>query len=248
MLLPAGVQLQMPRPKTFLGLMSLESGTELIALLFLFNKATGLYGLLAILTGFHLSALQLSMYLYSVVALGILAYCLPHIRKQTPFQNLAFAWLYVIDTVVNTGYTTVFAVSWYLASSKTGGPTPPEDADTGVPLTAFMKAIDTTASTSFIVAFSLIRVYFALVIMAHAQAVIAQHRDGKQQGWTGSETPEQAGTLFAEGTPDGEGYKGKIGRAMISVGRGFWLGGQKQDDEWAKNVRSKFRSNKIASA
>lgn len=231
--------------------MSLESGTELIALCFLFNKATGLYGLLAILTGFHLSALQLSMYLYSVVALGILAYCLPHIRKQTPFHNLAFAWLYIVDTVVNTGYTTIFAVSWYLASGKTGGPTPPEeDADTGVPLSAFMKAIDTTASTSFIVVFSLIRVYFTLVIMAYAREVIAQHRDGRQQGWTGSgENPELAGQLFAEGTPEGEGYKGKIGRAMLSVGRGFWLGGEKkQEDEWAKNVRSKFRSSKIASA
>ncbi|KAK7926768.1 hypothetical protein PG985_003766 [Apiospora marii] len=246
MLLPAGVQLQLPRPKTFLGIMSLQTGTEMIALSFLFNKATGFYGLLAILTGFHLSVLQLSMYVYSVIALGILAYCLPHIRKQTPFQNLAFAWLYIVDTVVNTCYTTIFAVSWYLASGKTGGPTPPESADTGVPLSNFMKAIDTTASTSFIVAFCLIRVYFTLVIMAYAQSVMAQYRDGKQQGW--GEDPELAGKPFAEGTPEGEGYKGKIGRAMVSVGRGYWLGGQKQDDEWAKNVRSKFRSHKVASA
>ncbi|KAK7955843.1 Ras small monomeric GTPase rab6 [Apiospora aurea] len=246
MLLPAGVQLQLPRPKTFLGLMSLQSGAEMIALSFVFNKATGLYGLLAILTGFHLSALQLSMYIYSVVALGIIAYCLPHIRKQTPFQNLAFAWLYIVDTVINTAYTTVFAVSWYLASGRTGGPTPPESADTGVSPSAFMKAIDTTASTSFIVLFSLIRIYFVLVIMAYAQQVMVQYRDGRQQGW--GEDPELAGKPFAEGTGEGEGYKGKIGRAMLSVGRGYWLGGQKQDDEWAKNVRSKFRSHKVASA
>ncbi|KAK8060705.1 Ras small monomeric GTPase rab6 [Apiospora saccharicola] len=233
MLLPAGVQLQLPRPKTFLGLMSLQSGTEMIALSFLFNKMTGVYGLLAILTGFHLSALQLSMYVYSVVALGILAYCLPHIRKQTPFQNLSFAWLYIIDTLVPR-------------QRQDGRPHAPESADTGVPLSNFMKALDTTASTSFIVAFCLIRIYFTLVIMAYAQQVMVQYRDGKQQGW--GEDPELAGKPFAEETTDGEGYKGKIGRAMLSVGRGYWLGGQKQDDEWAKNVRSKFRSQKIASA
>lgn len=225
--------------------MSLQTGTEMIALIFLLNKVTGFYGLLAILTGFELSILQLSLYVYCVIVFGMTAYCMPHIRKQTPFHNLAFAWLYMIDTVVNTFYTTIFAVSWYMASSKTGGPTPPESADTGVPLSGFMEALDTTTSTALVVVFSILRVYFTLVVAAYAQSVIGQYREARMQGW--GEDPAAAENPFAAGTPDGEGWKGKLGRTMVSVGRGYWLGG-KTDTEWTKNVRSKFRSNKVASA
>ena len=95
--------------------MSLRTGTEMISLSMIFNKITGFYGLLAILTGFSLSPLQLSMYLYSLAGLILLAFLMPHIRKQTPFQCLALAWFYVIDTVVNTGFTAAFAVTWLIA-------------------------------------------------------------------------------------------------------------------------------------
>ncbi len=103
-------------PQSFLGLMSLQTGTELISLALLLNKVIGIYGLLAILTGYSLSALQLSMYIYSLLAVIALTYLIRHIRKQSPLENLALAWLYVADTIVNAGYTTAFAVTWYLAT------------------------------------------------------------------------------------------------------------------------------------
>jgi len=118
--------LRVPRPKTFLGLMSLRTGVEMISLSMIFNKITGFYGLLAILTGFHLSPLQLSMYLYSLGALILLAFLMPHIRKQSPFQCLALAWFYLVDTVVNTAFTSAFAVTWLLAVSA-------DDSNTSIP-------------------------------------------------------------------------------------------------------------------
>ena len=33
-------------------------------------------------------------------------------------------------------------------------------------------------------------------------------------------------------TPDGDGWKGKLGRAMVYVGEEYWVGGQ-DDEEWA---------------
>lgn len=81
----------------------------------IFNKITGFYGLLAIFTGFELSLLQLSMYIYSVAALGLISYLMPHIRKQSPFHNLALAWFYLIDTIINTAYTSAFAMTWVFA-------------------------------------------------------------------------------------------------------------------------------------
>jgi len=89
----------------------------MISLSMIFNKVTGFYGLLAVLTGFKLSPLQLSMYIYSLVALIVLAFLMSHIRKQTPFQCLALAWFYILDTVINTAFTSAFAVTWLYAVS-----------------------------------------------------------------------------------------------------------------------------------
>ena len=101
----------------------------MISLSMIFNKITGFFGLLAILTGLQLSPLQLSMYIYSVVALGLLAFLMPHIRKATPFHNLALAWLYLFDTIINTAFTAAFAVTWFLAVSA-------NDSNQGIPSAA----------------------------------------------------------------------------------------------------------------
>lgn len=114
--------------QTFLYIMSLQTGATLITLSLLLNKVSGLFGLLVVLTGFHLSPFQLSMYIYSVVALALTAFLAPHIRKQTPLHCVALAWFYLIDSVINAGYTAVFAVTWFMFisqhenSSPTSGP------------------------------------------------------------------------------------------------------------------------------
>ena len=114
---PSARFLRIPRPRSFLYFMSLRTGTELITLSLLLNKVSGLYGLLALFTGFHLSPFQLSMYIYSVLALILTAWLAPHIRPQSPFHCLALAWFYVLDSVVNALYTTAFAVTWFLVLS-----------------------------------------------------------------------------------------------------------------------------------
>lgn len=115
--------------QTFLYLMSLRTGTEMISLSMIFNKVTGFYGLLAVLAGLKLSPLQLSMYIYSVAALAIIAFLMPHIRKQTPFHCLALAWFYFFDTIINTAFTAAFAVTWVLAVSA-------DQANKGIPSAA----------------------------------------------------------------------------------------------------------------
>lgn len=110
--------LRIPRPETFLYVMSLQTGASLITLSLLLNKISGLYGLLALLTGYHLSPVQLSMYLYSLIALAITVLLFPHIRKQSPLQCLALAWLYVLDSAINAAYTAAFGVTWFLVIAQ----------------------------------------------------------------------------------------------------------------------------------
>ncbi|CAG8227848.1 unnamed protein product [Penicillium salamii] len=110
--------LRIPRPESFLYVMSLETGASLITLSLLLNKISGFYGLLALFTGYHLSPVQLSMYLWSLIALGLAVALFPHIRKQTPLQCLALAYLYVFDSLINAAYTAAFGVTWFLVVSQ----------------------------------------------------------------------------------------------------------------------------------
>ena len=94
--------------------MSLGTGVQLIFLTHVINKVTGLYGILALLTGYPISALQLSMYIYSLVVLGATVYLSPHIKTGSAWHCVAFAQLYAIDTIVNAIYTAFFTVAWFM--------------------------------------------------------------------------------------------------------------------------------------
>lgn len=102
----------------FLYTMTLTTGASLITLSMLINKLAGLYGILALFTGYQLSPFQLSMYIYSTFALILTVYLARHIRKQSPLQCLALAWFYVLDSIVNAAYTAVFAATWFLVLAQ----------------------------------------------------------------------------------------------------------------------------------
>jgi hypothetical protein len=228
--------------------MSLQTGTEVISVALLFNKATGIYGMLTLLTGYSLSAVQITSYLGSILVLTVLALCLPHVRQHSPLHNLALAWVYTIDTFISGAYTVAFATSWYLAGMHNlKAPAGAED-DASSPSNGEAQAKagtgvhDTALSMVLIVAFTLMRVYFSLVIMAFARMVLLRFVDERM-----SEAEDVSGTSadpFAVGAPLGEGWRGMMGRVMVSVGRGYWLGGKKEDEEWARQVNSKFRSTR----
>lgn len=236
--------------------MSLQTGTELVSVALLFNKATGVYGLLTLLTGYSLSALQVTAYLGSIFVLAVLALCLPHIHTRSPLHNLALAWVYGVDTVVSAAYTAAFATSWYVAAMHgSEGPAGAEDAldspskgqvqrdeAQATVVKAATGVDDTAASMVLVIAFTLVRFYFSLVVMAYARMVLLRFVDERmgeaEDGSAISANP------FTVGAPLGVGWRGRLGRAMLAVGRGYWLGGKKEDEEWARQASSKFRSSR----
>ena len=85
----------------------------------LFNKVTGLYGILAIFTGYELNPLQFSHYVYSLLVFVLVAWLAPSIRNpEEPLKNLALAWLYVLDSLVNNVYTALFGTSWFVVLAR----------------------------------------------------------------------------------------------------------------------------------
>ncbi|KAK1069128.1 hypothetical protein LTR74_005170 [Friedmanniomyces endolithicus] len=110
-----------PRPRSFLHLVSLRTATDFIAFTFAVNKGTSLYGLLALLTGYHLDPLQLSHYIYSVLVLALAFYLTPAIRQRDgdgALKVLGLAWVYVIDTIISTAYTLLFSLGWFVVLSR----------------------------------------------------------------------------------------------------------------------------------
>ena len=247
-----------------LGFISLQTGTEFISLMLVFNKLTGVYGILAIFTGYELSLLQFSTYLYSILVLVSLAILVPHLRKQSPLECLLLAWIYIVDTIINCACTTFFAVQWYLASTaESDGEQQPEvvaqpdvpdiPANVGMEAAAIMRRVghdarvpsatmphDTAFSIVLITAVTLIRVYFSLVVASYAHQVLLRYVD--RQVENDRPRAKDVNGPFAVGTDEGEGWRGWLGRAMLSVGRKYWLGYKDQED-WARSVNERLRKS-----
>ncbi|KAJ5713526.1 uncharacterized protein N7483_010707 [Penicillium malachiteum] len=267
---------RIPRPEliqtvtlqSFLYLMSLETGASLITLSLLLNKISGLYGLLALLTGYHLSPVQLSMYLYSLIALALAAILFPHIRKQSPLECLALAWLYLIDSLINAAYTAAFGVTWFLVVSqgydggKASGPgsetmaqtagftspkydaayveiQPTKDGNKFVPhpprgtdhLSNVVAQPESFQSIVFISLLWAMRVYFVLVMLAFARETL--------RIWVA--IPDTLNFPLTVAIPEGQGWKGKLGRIMVGIGHSYWLG-EEEEGNWLGNLGQKFRS------
>ncbi|KAB2578854.1 hypothetical protein BFW01_g9514 [Lasiodiplodia theobromae] len=284
--------LEMPRPSTFLYAMSLRTGVELVVLTILVNKITGFYGILALATGYHVSPLQLSMYIYSIIALFLTVYLARYIRKQDPLRCLALAWFYAIDTVINAAYTAAFGIAWFLVlaqhphGSKPDGPggkmigdtsgfTDPKynvsqvdvvakpaggltsgqeavavgSGDGGFPAAGLGSAVfqsGSVMSITIISALWAVRLYFVVIMLAYARNVLRQHIMATSASQytlhTGNPSDELAENPFAEHREEGQGWQGKLGRAMVSVGREYWLG-RDEDGEWMRGMGGKFRKS-----
>merc|ERR1712000_725639 len=178
-----------------------------------FNKVTGVYGLLAILTGYQLSLMQLSTYLYSIGILVALVYLMPHIRRQSPFEVLALAWLYIADTVKE-------GLDNLRKEQERHGAVVPHE---------------TASSMILIIGLTLVRVYFGFIVMSFARQVLQ-----KQMQIIVLEAPSDVDDHdgpFGNGLPEGEGRRGRIGRVLVSYGRDYWLG--QPENGWADQGYSK---------
>ncbi|KAH7395030.1 Inositolphosphorylceramide synthase subunit Kei1-domain-containing protein [Phaeosphaeria sp. MPI-PUGE-AT-0046c] len=282
--------LEIPRPRTFLQKMSLRTGAEIITFLQVINKVSGIYGLLALITGANIDGWQLSMYLYSTIALIATVFLYRHIRLQSPFETLLLAHLYALDSVINALYTTFFGIAWFytLAAqpgdsavpgshgiSEVAGFTSPKynvskvdvvaeptegvqpgqnaiavghGAEAGAGLGNAVFQSGSIMSISLISGFWALRVYFVFVMLAFARQCLRQHiaANASSAAWYNSNNMQTsahdlAENPFIEGKEEGDGWKGKLGRAMLSGAPKYWLGADAEENEWLRGVGGKFK-------
>lgn len=277
--------------------MSLRTGVQTILLAHLINKAMGIYGILALLTGYPISSFQLSMYIYSVLVLGVSVYLAPHIKTGSAWHCLAFAQLYALDALVNVAYTVFFAAAWFMVvanhdnttsipggktlsdasgftspklnvsqvdviASPASGATPAQNAVAAAhpadvaangssSLFEALTGPGSMMSLAIISAFWILRLYAVFIVMAYARQMLHHHitvtSSHNYNPFDGSTSSKYAENPFDEHKEDGHGWQGKVGRVLVNVGRGFWLGRDEEDDIWMRNMGSKF-SRKNADA
>ncbi|KAJ2914630.1 hypothetical protein MD484_g5759, partial [Candolleomyces efflorescens] len=105
---------------SFLGVVDLKTGVTVGLLFALLNKVAGVYGLIAVLTGAGGSFAQLSLYIYSVVALIALGWGLRAVKHEDSKQTLYFAHLFFADHVFSSSWTVFFAIAWWLWTAHDG--------------------------------------------------------------------------------------------------------------------------------
>lgn len=278
--------------QSVLGFITLRSATELIFLTLLFNKVTGLYGILAIFTGYELNALQLSHYVYSLIVLGLISWLFAAIRQpEQPLKVVGLAFLLILDSLINAIYTSFFGASWFIVLAQhlnegkvddnvpgagtiedTAGFTSPEHnvskveviatpaegampgqvataypTEGGVTLTSAVFESGSMASLTVIGSLWILRIYFCLVVLSYARGVVRSYVLTTSTGYTHSDDPTMAENPFREGREEGEGWKGKLGRAMMKFpSKGYWLGREENEGEndWVRSTSGRFNGRK----
>ena len=95
-------------------------------------------------------------------------------------------------------------------------------------------------SIGIIIALWTIRAYFCIIMLGWARMVIRQHianAGSKNTSYsTASTNSDFAENPFDGSKSEGQGYRGRLGRFLISIGRTYWLG-KDEDDSWMYNMR-----------
>ncbi|KAK7056315.1 hypothetical protein VNI00_002868 [Paramarasmius palmivorus] len=203
-----------------LGLLDIKTGVTVALLFTVLNKVAGIYGLIAVATGAGGSFSQLSLYIYSVVALVALVWGLKAVKEENPKQTLYFAHLFFADHIFSTSWTVYFASVWWFQNPHDGRHTANSAAQieiingtvhSNVPMTDEQRVAAAqkiwnqekgTAAALIILAW-IIKVYLALLIYSYASHL----RKGSYRSLLRSRAPAQTTNETYEsalGYPDDE--------------------------------------------
>jgi len=164
--------------------MDIKTGVTIALLFAVLNKVAGVYGLIAVFTGGSLA--QVSMYLYSVLALVGLTWGLRAIGEENPKRVLYFAHMFFLDHLFSTCWTVFFGVIWWEYTPHDGKRVANSDAQremmdgaSGMEGHNMTEAERTAAALSIwnkeksfavavLIAGWLIKIYFAAMIYSYA--------------------------------------------------------------------------------
>lgn len=104
--------------QTFLFFLPINLGADIIICAGLLNKASGIYGLLSLLTGHPISVMSWILHITSVVSLPLYIHAYISAKNRNALYMLLFAYIYLLDTGIDIGFTIVFCVKWFAEARR----------------------------------------------------------------------------------------------------------------------------------
>lgn len=169
-------------PRSFFGL-PIQVGAEVISGFAIFNKASAFYAVGALFTSHPLTVVEWVVNLITVFELPVFIWGGYKISSQSPLASLFYAYFYVLDAIMCTGFTIYFIVHWFVVGAKKANQVPDETVKRLVEI--LMRADDkkalnksatvgqelavTIVLTTFVL---VVRLYFMLVIVGYARTLV----------------------------------------------------------------------------
>ncbi|RPB29405.1 DUF1753-domain-containing protein, partial [Terfezia boudieri ATCC MYA-4762] len=199
-----------------------------------------------------------------LIAFLLVTWLIPGIADKKPAEAVVFTWVFGVDSVVNAAFTGLFGAGWYLngpgatlyahpinpsggrimeirgnatTGGLEGGQIPVVNSnDPAAAVAAGQLPAESVASITIIAVLWLIRIYFFLVVLAFSRAVVrgedVDENSASAGGrYMGFRSPALRGVSAIEAET---GWKGKIGRALVGVNRGYWEEEGKWGSEWMR--------------
>ncbi|SCU85233.1 LAFA_0D14598g1_1 [Lachancea sp. 'fantastica'] len=105
-------------PKSFIGIFPLYMGVELALGITIFNKCSGVYGILGLITGHRLHFMQWLLYLTSILQLVVYSAALKQIYAPQVLNFAMTLVVYTTDTVLTCLFTLWFSGQWFSAKNS----------------------------------------------------------------------------------------------------------------------------------
>ncbi|RMZ84762.1 hypothetical protein DV737_g1033, partial [Chaetothyriales sp. CBS 132003] len=234
--------LRLARPKKFLGAMSLSTGAQLITLSLLSPLQC-----LALAWFYVLDSIINAVY----TLLFAVSWFLVLTERTSPGADAAVAASDLVNAEHKVGsaqitgapannavVTSVPATATAALVAAAGG----GGSGQASRLQEAVLGTESINSIGIIIALWTVRLYFCIIMLGWARMIIRQHIASSGSTTTSyttaSTSPDLAENPFDRSKPEGQGWPGRAGRILISIGRSYWLG-KDEDDSWMYNMKFK---------
>lgn len=194
-------------------------GVEVILGITILNKASGLYGILSLFTGHPINFWQWLYNLLAIITLPVYVSALINLKtKPRNLRKISLATIvYVLDTLVGSIFTLYFIYFWF--SLEEGSV-----KSTGADLSSALSSQSASAARELFITLgttisvTAIRLYFTLVILSFAKALLKQNRmearyNDIQNGTSSRSLEEEEETEVANAT----GYFAEFRKAIFDL-------------------------------
>lgn len=207
-------------PLKFLGVIPLFIGVEVILGITILNKASGVYGILSLFTGHPINFWQWLYNLLAIITLPVYVSALINLKtKPRNLRKISLATIvYVLDTFIGSLYTLYFIYFWFSLEEGSVKSTGADLSSSTLSSQSASAARELFITLGTTISVTFIRLYFTLVILSFAKALLKQNRmetryNDVQNGTSSRSLEQEEEDEVANAT----GYFGEFRKAIFDL-------------------------------